>query len=205
METPVTQTTLYALVKHAMLRTDPPIFDGGKRGAGPIKGILYLVFVISFIIGGIVLFRDMQLSNRVTETARGVVAISSETRALHQNARGFGTDPLTAMLISSSAVPSIMMSPNSTGMRHPWGGDVLVTGADQAFRIELVRIPHEVCARLSAVDARGQGVAGNGIISVEFANSTGTDGVVTGEVTLLAASAGCGDRGDVDVTFTYDR
>lgn len=80
-----------------------------------------------------------------------------------------------------------------------------MTGADQAFRIELVRIPHEVCARLSAVDARGQGVARNGIISVEFANSTGTDGVVTGEVTLLAASAGCGNRGDVDVTFTYDR
>lgn len=207
MERPMTYTTLFADAKNVALRerhrTSHPLTRGRQRGVSLIEGILYLVFALSVVIGGIVLFQSAQLSNRVTEAARGLVAISSETRALHQNARSFGTSgtDLNAALINAGAVPSNFQDNTGTGIRHPWNGAVNVTAEDQEFTIELVGIPSDACSRISTVDARGQGVAGIGITSVQF----GSNAPISGEVTLTDASAGCGNQATQTITFNYAR
>jgi hypothetical protein len=214
------KTTPFAFAKIGMLRSSArmpapaPVTAGRERGISLIEGILYLVLAIGVVAGGIQVFQNAQLSSRVTDAARGVVTISSETRALHQNARDFGTAALTGSLLNAGAVPASFQDNAGTAIRHPWGGNVEVTGADQVFTIELEDLPSEACVRLAAVDARGQGVAGIGIASVEFtAASTpaafgGTPGaaaVVPVPVTPVAAANGCGNQSGANVTITYAR
>lgn len=183
-------------------RIPAPVDAGRQRGISLIEGILYLVLAISVVVGGIVVFQNAQLSNRVTEAARGIVTIASETRALHQNARDFGTADLTPALVNAGAVPSNFQNNDGTDVRHPWGGAVTITGADQQFTIALDAVPSDACVRLTSVDARGQGVAGIGIAAVSFDGGTTTQPV---PVTPVAAGAGCGNQATSDIVFTYDR
>lgn len=193
-----------------------PVGGGRQRGISLIEGILYLVLALSVVIGGIVVFQNAQLSNRVTEAARGAVSISSETRALHQNARDFGASgtDLTTALINAGAVPSNFQDNAGTGIRHPWGGAVVVTGEDQQFTIELEDVPSDACVRLATADARGQGVMGIGIAGIEFAaastpgdfgGTAGTPAASTLPVTPIAAAAGCGNQSGANIIVTYDR
>ena len=203
----MTNTTLFADAKNVALRhklrTSHPLTRGRQRGVSLIEGILYLVFALSVVIGGIVLFQSAQLSNRVTETARGLVALSSETRALHQNARSFGTESLNGVLTNAGAVPS-NFEDDANGIRHPWGGAVNVTASDQEFTIELIGIPSDACLRISTVDVRGQGVAGIGITGVEIGTQdiNMADGADLSEVSNACVNA---DADPVNVTFTYAR
>lgn len=195
-----------AFAKNGALRSSARmsalIETGRQRGISLIEGILYLVLAISVVIGGITVFQNAQLSNRVTETARGLVAISSETRALHQNARDFGTGDLTDAVINAGAVPSNFLNNDGTEVRHPWGGAVTITGVDQQFQVSLADVPSDACVRLTSVDARGQGVAGVGIASVSFDGGTTPDPV---EVTPVDSAVGCGNQTVADIVFTYDR
>lgn len=210
------KSNIFAFAKNRPLRAYAqklaPTIGGRQRGISLIEGILYLVLALSLVVGGIVLFQNAQLSNRVTEAARGVVSISSETRALHQNARDFGTADLTAALVNAGAVPSNFQDNAGTGIRHPWGGAVTVTGADQQFTIALVDVPSDACVRIATADARGQGVTGIGIASLEIAAPTGTFGGTAGTplaatlpVTPAQAAAACGNQHGADITVTYDR
>jgi len=212
------KTNPFAFAKIGELRSLSRMHElftaGRERGISLIEGILYLVLAIGVIAGGINAFQNAQLSSRVTDAARGIVTIASETRALHQNAREFGTDPLTGALINAGAVPSSFQNDAGTGIRHPWGGDVVITGAGQQFTIEMENLPSDACVRLSSVDARGQGVAGIGIASVEFAaastpasfgGTAGTAAVVNAPVTPVDAANGCGNQSGANVSITYER
>jgi hypothetical protein len=209
---------LLAFAKIGQLRSSArmpaPYETGRQRGVTLLEGIFYLVFVLGLFAGGIAMFLNIQLSNRVTEAARGVVMISSETRALHQNARDFGSADLTPALVNGGAVPSNFLNNAGDDIRHPWGGAVTVTGNDQLFTITLEDVPSAACVRLSPVDARGQGLAGIGVASVEFDAptngdadyaGTGTAGVVDAPVSPIDAGAGCGNQTFANITFTYER
>jgi len=195
-----------AFAKSGALRSSarmPTLIEAGRqRGISLIEGILYLVLAISVVVGGIVVFQNAQLSNRVTDTARGIVTIASETRALHQNARDFGTADLTPALVNAGAVPSNFLNNDGTDVRHPWGGAVTITGADQQFTIALADVPSDACVRLASVDARGQGVAGIGIASVSFDGGGTTQAI---PVTPIVAGVECGNQATADIVFTYDR
>lgn len=170
-----------------------------QRGISLIEGILYLVLALSLVVGGIILFQNAQLSNRVTETARGVVAIASETRALFQNSSTFGTGVLNDTLIASGAVPLNFQS--DAGIRHPWGGIVTVTGSGQGFTVLLEDLPEDACIRISTVDASGQGTLGVGITGVDFGGTP--ESVLPDGVDVTEATANCAD--EIDLTVTYTR
>jgi hypothetical protein len=199
------KTQPFVFARNGALRSSArmrPLFEAGRqRGISLIEGILYLVLAISVVVGGIVVFQNAQLSNRVTETARGIVTIASETRALHQNARDFGTADLTQALVNAGAVPSNFLN-GAAPISHPWGGAVTVTGDDQQFTVALDAVPPEACVRLTSVDERGQGVAGIGIAAVSFDGGTTPQAL---PVTPVAAGTNCGNAGPVDIVFTYDR
>lgn len=211
------KSNIFAFAKNRPLRAYAqlaPTIGGRQRGISLIEGILYLVLALSVVLGGIAVFQNAQLSNRVTEAARGVVSISSETRALHQNARDFGTADLTASLVSAGAVPSNFQDNTGTAIRHPWGGNVVVTGADQQFTVELEDVPSDACVRLATADVRGQGVTGIGIAGIEFAaastpadfgGTAGTPAASTLPVTPINAAAGCGNQSGANIIITYDR
>jgi Tfp pilus assembly protein PilW len=188
----------------AHLRAEQRGIGGRQRGISLIEGILYLVLALSLVVGGIVLFQNAQTSNRVTEAARGIVTLASETRALHQNARDFGTAAdITPALINAGAVPSNFLNGAApTEIVHPWGGQVTVEGDGQQFSITLAGVPSDACVRLTPVDTRGQGIAGIGIASVSFDGGTTPD---PAPVTPVDAATGCGNNTTADVVYTYDR
>lgn len=177
-----------------------------QRGISLIEGILYLVLALSLVVGGIILFQNAQLSNRVTETARGVVAIASETRALYQNSTSFGAadGDLNGVLINAGAVP--LNFQGDGGIRHPWGGDVNVIGSptgfgEQFFAIELVGVPTDACIRIATVDGSGQGTLGVGIAAVEFGGGT-TLAIEDGPIDVAAAETNCDGATGLTVTYT---
>lgn len=199
------KSTIFASAKNWPLRAFvqklAPTVGGRQRGISLIEGILYLVLALSVVIGGVVLFQNAQLSNQVTETSRGVVAIASETRALHQNAREFGatgTD-LTAPLKDAGAVPSNFET--ATGLRNPFGGSVTVTAEEQQFTIALDNVPSDACVRLTQLDERGQGTLGIGIASVEINGAASR----TGPISLTDAATDCDDADPAAIIVTYDR
>ncbi len=185
-----------------------PFFERSRqRGISLIEGILYLVLALSLVVGGIILFQNAQLSNRVTESARGIVSIASETRALFQNSSSFGAADadLNGVLISAGAVPLNFQADG--GIRHPWGGEVNVIGSptgfgDQFFSIEMVGVPSDACIRIATVDASGQGTLGVGIAAVTFGGGATLE-IDAGPVDVAAAETNC--NGATGLTVTYAR
>lgn len=173
-----------------------------QRGVTLIEGLLFIVLALSFVISGIVLFQNAQLSNRVTETTRGLVSISSEVRAIHQNSDSFGTESLDSLLLDAGAVPNNFI--DGTNIRHLFNNGALeVTGVSQQFTITLQDVPQAACIRLSVANANGQGPAGTGVASVAI---NGNPPALP--VTPTSAQSNCDNTGtndNNDIVFTYDR
>ena len=175
--------------------------NGRQRGITMIEFILYLILALAVVIGGIVTYQSGLLSSRVNDVTRGLVSISSETRGLHQNASTYGSAVvLNAALINAGVIPSTFLGATAPSIRHPFNGDMTVTGQDQEFTITLADVPTNACIRITSVDTRGNGVAGIGITGVSI------EGTPIPDATLAAVSTACENDGDpVEVEFTYAR
>lgn len=173
------------------------------RGISLIEAVLYLVIALAVIVGGIVFFQQAQLSNQVTDTSRASVGISSQTRALYQNQRSFGTDPITAALLQSGAVPSNFVAGAGTEdspevIQHPFGGNIVVTGAEAGFTLTFDGMSAAACTRLATVGEGGDGPLGTGIATMQINGAT-----AAAVVTAADAAAGC--AADSDLVVTYNR
>jgi hypothetical protein len=141
-----------------------------KRGISLIEAVLYLVIALAVIIGGIVFFKQMQISTKITDTGRGVVGISSQVRALYQSQPEYGTGQLDDALIRAGAVTDQFLRDESGTARiiHSFQGYMLVAGQGKNFTISFEDLPAEACIRLMTVDEVGNGLLGTGIIGVEM-------------------------------------
>lgn len=176
-----------------------------ERGISLIEGVLYLVIALSVIVGGIVFFQQAQLSSNVTDMARAGVSMSSETRGLFQNQRGFGTDNITGALVSAGAVPSNFESADGEAIIHPFGGgNVAIKGYDTHFGMALGDLSEEACIRLASVGATGQGSLGTGITGILVDSEVGADdaGTVTGG-SVASPSGGAIDGLKDESTLPY--
>ena len=138
-----------------------------RRAISLIEGVLYLVIGLAVIVGGIVFFQQAQLSTQITDSARALMNISSQTRGLYRNQRDFGTEELTAALVASGAVPSNAVDADG-GIRLPTGSEIRVFGKGADFAVVIPDISLEVCQRLLPVSDSGEGLMGTGVQGVEI-------------------------------------
>lgn len=143
-----------------------------QRGISLIEAVLYLVIALAVIVGGIIFFQQAQLSNKVTDTARISVSLSSEIRALYANQRTFGTDDMTEALVMAGAVPfnlvSSMGDGSNTAILHPFGSLLSITGAGDQFIIRFDNMREDACVRLGLLGDGGSGPLGIAIDSIAF-------------------------------------
>ena len=169
-----------------------------QRAISLIEGVLYLVIALAVIVGGIVFFQQSQLSNRVTDTARAAVGISSQLRALYQNQNVFGDNvDLTAAAVKSGAVPSNFVGGEAgESIVHPFnGGGVAITGLGRGFVMSYSGISSPACQRMAIMDETGAGPMGIGIAGVTIGAAGEIDIMdgpsMTAPVTPEAVSESC--------------
>jgi hypothetical protein len=140
-----------------------------RRAISLIEGVLYLVLAMAVIVGGIVFFQQAQLSNRVTDTSRAAVGISSQIRALYHQQTAFGDNvDLTEAAVRSGAVPSNFIGGEAgVSIVHPFDeGGVTITGLGKGFVMSYFGLSPAACQRMAVVDETGTGPMGIGIVGL---------------------------------------
>ncbi len=179
-----------------------------ERGATLIEAALFTVIALGTIIGGIVFFQQASISAKTNEMVRTLASLQTQVRALFQTQASFGTSGLNTLLITSNAVPSnILQDSDNDGdmdaLVHGFGGAITVTGATGQFTIAMADVPVDVCTRIIAFDASGNGTIGSGIASVTDGTQTDSDGITSSAAdTFCSANA---SDGEVSLTWTFDR
>ena len=178
-----------------------------ERGATLIEVALFTVIALGIVIGGIVFFEQASTSAKTTESVRSRASLQYQIRSIFQSQTSFGTADLTALLITSKAIPASMLADtNSDGdfdaIVNEFGGTVTVTGATSQFKIALSKLPIDVCSRMVPFDSTGSGIIGTGIASVSDGTATDTDGLAAAEAGTFCAKNATG--GLVTVTWVFN-
>lgn len=183
-------------------------FAARRRAISLIEGVLYLVIALAIIVGGIVFFQQSQLSNRVTDTARAAVGISSQMRALYQNQNVFGDNvDLTSAALKSGAVPSNFIGGAAAdSIVHPFdGGSVTIMGIGRGFVMSYSGITAPACQRMAIIDETGSGPMGIGIAGVTIGTSGDfnvMDGPsLTAPVTPESISSACANGDEIAIFY----
>lgn len=99
---------------------------------------------VSLIAAGLILFSDLQNSQRVKDATANVSSLYTNINELYKRD---GTATLTeAELIAAGAIPNGMVILGGTDVRNVWGGDVTfgVTGASAlAFDVLYTEVPNQ--------------------------------------------------------------
>ena len=179
-----------------------------EQGATLIEAVLFTVIALGLIAGGIAFFEQASTSAKTNDAVRMIASVQSQVRALFQSQPEFGTADITALLISSNAVPSAMVQDTDgdgayDSIVNAFGGEVLVEGATAQFTIELTEIPVDVCSRILPFDALGNGQIGSGIASVSDGTDTDSDGLTSPQAAVFCNTNASDGR--VDIEWTFDR
>lgn len=179
-----------------------------ERGATLIEAVLFTVIALGLIAGGIAFFEQASTSAKTNDAVRMIASLQSQVRALFQSQPEFGSSDVTALLISSNAVPSAMVQDSDDdgaydSIINAFGGEVVVTGVGSQFSIEMTDLPVDVCSRILPFDALGNGQVGSGIASVTDGTATDSDGLTSPEAAVFCNANASG--GKVDIEWTFDR
>ncbi len=190
------------------IRFIPPEYKQIERGATLIEAALFTVIALGTIIGGIVFFQQASISAKTNEMVRTMASLQTQVRALFQTQASFGTAGINTLLITSNAAPSnILQDTDDDGdfdaLAHGFGGAITVTGATGQFTIALADVPVDVCTRIVAFDASGNGTVGSGIASVSDGTKTESDGLASSATGTFCTANATGNK--VTLTWTFDR
>lgn len=125
-----------------------------QKGFGLIELVLAIAGSMALIVGGIMLFSQVNLSSAVQDTARLGTTLSSETRAMFRTKADFGTADIGAQLIDSGAVPSNAIGLDGTDkiISTAYNGEAVITGAGDTFTLAITfgdtSNAHSLCNRI---------------------------------------------------------
>lgn len=182
--------------------------SSAERGATLIEAVLFTVIALGLVSGGVVLYEQALKSSRTNETVRMLTSLQSQVRALFQSQSDFGTADLATILIATNAIPSSsQQDTNNDGdndaIASPFSSTVTVTGATANFTVEVEDMPVDICSRVVAFDAAGNGIVGTGIVSVSDGTATDSNGLTSTEAATFCTTNDT--NGEVDITWTYGR
>lgn len=182
-----------------MLTMSQPFRKGRQRGATMIELVFFLVGALTVVVGAIVLYRTVQLSQNTNELTRSVVSVQTGVRGLYQSSRDFGSADITGTLIAAGGAPGNLVGDadgdgSDDELIHAWGGEMIITGAGPGFFVDVESVPAEACTRMISFGPSGQGMAGTGIDGVAVAatlSGLGGTTLETDEITPADAATAC--------------
>lgn len=165
------------------------------RGVTLIEAVLFISIAVGLIIGGLVFFRQAQLSSRVQTTLRTYTALIAGTKELMMFQPPVAGQELNDILIAADAVPANALAPGvAGGIQTPWGTPISMrvwqVGPSTGFNM-IARVPSDACSRLAPFD----GTSGTGIMGAHIGYVCMTDPVASPS-DLNGAYCGYGPKRD---------
>ena len=119
-----------------------------------LEVLLVIVVGVALIIGGVVVYNNIQLSNKTNETIRLIQQIKQETKNIYSGYANYGPvgGGIEQTLISMNVIPDEYINASGS-IDGPYSGsiDVFVVAAGlDRFLIRLWNVPLNLCASLAA-------------------------------------------------------
>ena len=119
-----------------------------QKGLTLIEVMVALV-VAGLVIGGALALYSQANTQSITNTlTTALTAIRTSVKSFYTSTGDYGSGSLNATLSSAGKFPT-SLSINGATVKHPAGGEVVVTGMGPQFSIRLASVPKEVCVNLA--------------------------------------------------------
>ncbi|MBW3243600.1 hypothetical protein KUV57_13080 [Epibacterium sp. DP7N7-1] len=116
-----------------------------QRGYDLLQISLGIAVVLGLMVGGLLLFNQVQTSSELTDKTRTAVAVSSEVRAQYRTAADYST--LTADAGAEGLVSESQFATRS-GMPDAMFANLDITGNGQTFDLVFSSLNETVCSRM---------------------------------------------------------
>lgn len=169
-----------------------------QKGFSLLELLLVVAVGAVLILAGLAAYRLVTENNNVNESVRLINTLKQQTQRAYQSEGDYGAGDLVPVLTTLRAFPAGVL--NAAGIpQHPYGGDILIVGANNTFTIVFEDIDEAACIQIgqsfdAAVDSDFVQLA----VAEGLADGTGAALADTSIVTLDGA---CG--ADVEMAWTF--
>lgn len=118
-----------------------------SKGFTLVEILLVVGFIALASIGIYAVYNKVATTQKVSETARGILAIKTGIEALYGNQSNY-TGLTNSVVINGRIAPPSMI--NGGNLVHPFGGTINVFSVGRTLYLHLVNIPDEACSKLLA-------------------------------------------------------
>jgi len=163
-----------------------------QAGLTLIETLVALVIFALVVGGALASFGGASSSQTTTQMRSDLNAIRASTKSLYFGQGGYGTLPMTEVLINGKKIPTTMTVSGSAPNRvvtHSLNGALVVTGANAQFTVSAAAIPTDICIGLATM---------NGWDAVKV----GANAARTPPVSPATASADCSTAATQTLVFT---
>lgn len=176
-----------------------------RRGLSLFQALMVLGLAAGAVVGAVTLYNTTTEVQARNDTQALITQLVVATQRIHQGASSYGGTSSTAANLAQTldvrgSIPASAKTGSgaAVGIRHAFGGALVVEGVGDRFRITLNDLQQANCTQL--LDPYiGQARASGGLFSVS--NGTTTNNLpmdVAGVATL------CADANDNDIELTFE-
>ena len=117
-----------------------------QKGFSLLELLLVVAVGAILLLAGLAVYRNVTDNSKVNEAMRLLNVTKQETQKLFQGEGNYPAQSLNAVLVDSNAFPTSAL--NGTQARHPYNGDITVTGLGRTFSIDFADVPEASCIKL---------------------------------------------------------
>lgn len=122
------------------------ILKSKSRGFSLLELLLVVAVGAILLLAGLAVYRNVTDNSKVNESIRLLNVTKQETQKLFQGEGNYPAQSLNSVLTAARAFPTSAL--NGTQVRHPYNGDVTVTGVGRTFTIEFDAMPESACIKI---------------------------------------------------------
>lgn len=129
-----------------------------QKGFSLLELLLVVAVGAILLLAGLAVYRNVTDNSKVNESIRLLNVTKQETQRLFQGEGSYPAEVLNSVLINANAFPSSSLvgaGGANPQVRHPYNGDVTVTGNVRTFTIRFAGVPTASCIKI------GQGFTAN--------------------------------------------
>jgi prepilin-type N-terminal cleavage/methylation domain-containing protein len=165
-----------------------------SKGFSLLELLLVVAVGAILLLAGLAVYRNVTDNSKVNESLRILNVTKQETQKLFQGEGNYPAQALNDVLVDSNAFPTSALNGNQP--RHPYNGDITVTGIGRTFSILFADVPEASCIKI------GQAFAAEDadFVSLQIGGNT-LDAGVDGVFGALELQNAC--DGDIDMRWEF--
>ncbi|PCI01891.1 MAG: hypothetical protein COB76_00280 [Alphaproteobacteria bacterium] len=122
-----------------------------QKGFSLLELLLVVAVGAVLLLAGLAVYRNVTDNSKVNESIRLLNVTKQETQKLFQGEGNYPAQGLNDVLVDSKAFPTSAL--NGDQPRHPYNGDITVTGTGRTFTILFADVPEASCIKIGGTFA----------------------------------------------------